>query len=144
MTNIASKTFLSAFTVAAISGIAMMSQAGTASAKSVTSCEGTSRQSVIECCEVLVQRKGMPMWMKQTGRNCSSSVVCTGGGGGGKPTLTHVVAPKPKLCKVERKQHDRDGGNDNPDKGNDRPDKGRDNPSTGNDNPNGDTTKGPF
>ena len=136
MTNIASKTFLSAFTVSAIAGIAMMSQAGTASAKSVTSCEGTSRQSVIECCETLVQRKGMPMWMKQTGRNCSSFVVCTGGGGGGKLALTHVAAPKPKLCKVERKQRDRDGGNDNPNRGNDRPDKGRDNPNG--------VTKGPF
>ncbi len=76
MTNIASKTFLSAFTVAAISGIAMLAQAGTASAKSVTSCEGSSRQSVIECCEVLVQRKGMPLWMKQTGRSCRTSVKC--------------------------------------------------------------------
>ena len=136
MTNIASKTFLSAFTVSAIAGIALMSQAGTASAKSVTSCEGTSRQSVIECCETLVQRKGMPMWMKQTGRNCSSFVVCTGGGGGGKLALTHVAAPKPKLCMVKRADRDRDGGNDRPDKGNDRPDKGRDNPNG--------VTKGPF
>ena len=136
MTNIASKTFLSAFTVSAIAGIAMMSQAGTASAKSVTSCEGTSRQSVIECCETLVQRKGMPMWMKQTGRNCSSFVVCTGGGGGGKLALTHVAAPKPKLCMVKRVDRDRDGGNDNPNRGNDRPDKGRDNPNG--------VTKGPF
>lgn len=136
MTNIASKTFLSAFTVSAIAGIALMSQAGTASAKSVTSCEGTSRQSVIECCETLVQRKGMPMWMKQTGRNCSSFVVCTGGGGGGKLALTHVAAPKPKLCMVKRADRDRDGGNDNPNRGNDRPDKGRDNPNG--------VTKGPF
>ena len=135
MTNIASRTILSALTVSAIAGIAMMSQAGTASAKSVTSCEGGSRRSVIECCETLVQRKGKPLWMKQTGRNCSSAVVCTGGGGG-KPTYTYVAAPKPKLCMVKRVDRDRDGGNDNPNRGNDRPDKGRDNPNG--------VTKGPF
>ena len=136
MTNIASRTILSALTVSAIAGIAMMSQAGTASANSVTSCEGASRRSVIECCETLVQRKGKPLWMKQTGRNCSSAVVCTGGGGGGKLALTHVAAPKPKLCMVKRVDRDRDGGNDNPNRGNDRPDKGRDNPNG--------VTKGPF
>jgi hypothetical protein len=116
MTNIASRAIFSAITVSAIAGFAMLSQSGAASAKSVTHCEGASRQSVIECCETLVQRKGKPLWMKQTGRNCSSSVVCKGGG---KPTFTHVSAPK--LCMIKRVERDRDGGNDRPDRGNDNP-----------------------
>lgn len=122
MTNIASKTIVSALTVSAIAGFAMLAQSGSASAKSVTSCEGTDRRSVIECCETLVQRKGLPMWMKQTGRNCSSATVCRGGGG--KQPLTHAVAKTPR-CWVKYVPRDRDGG------GNKTPDKGRDNPNGG-------------
>lgn len=112
MTTIASKTFLSALAISALAGIAMFAQSSAASAKSVTSCEGTDRRSVIECCETLVQRKGLPMWMKQTGRNCSSSTVCRGGN---KPN-TAVAATTPR-CWVKYVPHDRDGGgNKNPGK----------------------------
>lgn len=133
MTTIASKTFLSALAVSAIAGIAMMAQTGSASARSVTSCEGTDRRSVIECCQTLVKRKGMPMWMKQSGRNCSTSTVCRAGGSGNQPT-THAVAPVNK-CWVKYIPRDRDGGND----GHDNPGKGRDTP---NGNPNGNPTGG--
>ena len=135
MTNITSKTVFSALAISTIAGIAMMAQTGAAAARSVTSCEGTDRRSVIECCEVLVQRKGMPLWMKQTGRNCSSAAKCSGGGN--NPTYGATVAPK--LCKIVRLiPRDRDGGgnggHDNPGNG------GRDTPnggSTGTSNPNG-------
>ena len=131
MTNITSKTLFSALAISTITGIAMMAQTGAASARSVTSCEGTDRRSVIECCEVLVQRKGMPLWMKQTGRNCSSAAKCSGG----KQTWT-TAAVAPKLCKIVRFiPNDREGGgNGNPGKG------GRDNPNggtAGTSNPNG-------
>ena len=139
MTKITSKTLFSALAISTITGIAMMAQTGAASARSVTSCEGTDRRSVIECCEVLVQRKGMPLWMKQTGRNCSSAAKCTSRGGGNNPTYGATVAPpNVKLCKIVRVIRDRDGGGNggrgNPGKG------GRDTPngdSTGTSSPNG-------
>ena len=140
MTNITSKILFSTFAISTIAGIAMLAQTSGAAARSVTSCEGSSRQSVVECCEVLVQRKGMPLWMKQTGRNCSSAAKCVSTGGGRNPTYGATVAPaKPKLCKIVRINTDDregggDGGRDNPGKG------GRDNPNGGNtdtSNPNG-------
>jgi hypothetical protein len=105
MTNIASKSLLSAFAVSAVAGLAMMATAGSAAAKKVQSCEGTDRRSVIECCEHIVARKGLPNWMIQTGRNCSSATVCKGG----KQPLTHAVAPR--LCRVVYvPPNKRDGG----------------------------------
>jgi hypothetical protein len=123
MTNIASSSLLSAFAVSAVAGLAMMATAGPASAKKVQSCEGTDRRSVIECCETIVARKGLPNWMIQTGRNCSSATACKGG----RQTLTHAVAPR--LCQVVYiPPNKRDGGNSD----NHNPPEGR--------NPNGGTT----
>lgn len=65
----------SVFTVTAAA--AMAAQTSVASAKNVLSCDSGDRRSVIECCESIVQRKGLPLWMKQTGRNCSSVVKCS-------------------------------------------------------------------
>jgi hypothetical protein len=130
MTNalamISTRSALSAFAVSAIAGLALMAQTGSASAKSVLSCEAGSMRSVIECCETIVKRKGLPMWMKQSGRNCSSSAVCRGRASGRTP-VTHAVAPA-RICRIaiQYPQDRTNGGN----------------PNTGRGNPNGSPTHG--
>lgn len=81
---------------AAMTGLALFAQTGSASAKNVLSCEGPDRRSVRECCESLVQRKGLPMWMKQTGRNCVTGVTirCVKS----KPTYPTFSAPPVIKC----------------------------------------------
>jgi hypothetical protein len=64
--------------IAAISAISMLASAGTASAKSVLSCEGTNRGAVVECCQEEIRRSGMPFWMQHSGGNCNKAAKCTG------------------------------------------------------------------
>lgn len=68
--NLRSLTVASAFALAA--SLAMFAQASTASAKNVLNCRGDTRAGVLECCNEIVERKGMPVWMIQTGQNCKS------------------------------------------------------------------------
>jgi len=88
--NIAAASAVAAF-------VAVAASSGQASAAiDVRYCEGGSRQSVRECCETLVKRNGLPMWMRQTGRNCvSARIVCRGGNG---PTFG-TAAAAPKICR---------------------------------------------
>lgn len=60
-------------------GLSLFAASGTANARNVLKCDGADRWSVVECCETIVMKKGLPLWMKQTGRNCESSVKCTRG-----------------------------------------------------------------
>jgi hypothetical protein len=60
----------SSFTLMAILGSLALVGAQPAAARNILSCEGPSRQSVVECCERQVLRHGLPMWMLQTGSNC--------------------------------------------------------------------------
>lgn len=77
-TTLTIRSILSASAISALGAIALLAQTGNASAaKNVLSCDGTSRRSVIECCETLVRKNGLPMWMKREGKNCrSQSLVC--------------------------------------------------------------------
>jgi len=73
------RTVAAASAFAAISAMAFMAQTGTASAKSIASCEGNSRTSVLSCCTNMVQHKGLPFWMKQGDSRCEDVVKCKGG-----------------------------------------------------------------
>ncbi len=108
------RTFAITSAFATLSGLAMFAQSGAASAKSVLSCTGADRQSVIECCENKVSRKGMPMWMRESGLNCSSATMCGGGKKAGKQSLTAAVAvKKPRLCAIRYTWND-DSTDNNP------------------------------
>ena len=89
-------------TIAVLSGFAaaaLLAQSHEASAKNVTSCKGNSRQSVIDCCETLVKKRGyLPYWMKHAGKNCSSAAVCVPGG---KPQPATFAAPAKKKCYIK-------------------------------------------
>lgn len=63
-------------TLGAIAAVMMFAQAGQASAKSVQSCDGSNRQSVVHCCEDYVNQHGMPFWMRQSGGSCTKVVAC--------------------------------------------------------------------
>jgi hypothetical protein len=105
------RTIAAASAFAAISAMAVVAQTGTASAKNVLSCDGTSRRSVIECCETLVQKKGLPYWMVREGRNCqTATVVCRYG-----TFSTAVAGGGQKYCKmvlvdIEREDKTKHGG----------------------------------
>ena len=76
MTRTSRNTFIAFASAAIVTGLSMFTVAGSANARNTLSCEGTSRQSVVECCETIVRESGTPLWMKQTGRNCSTSTKC--------------------------------------------------------------------
>ena len=76
MTRTSRNTFIALASAAIVTSIGMFAAAGPANAKNTLSCEGTSRQSVVECCETIVRENGTPLWMKQTGRNCTTSTRC--------------------------------------------------------------------
>lgn len=106
------KTFAITSAFATLTGLAMFAQSGAASAKGVLSCTGSDRQSVVECCENKVSRKGMPMWMRESGLNCSSATMCGGGKKAGQQSLTAAVAVvKPRLCSIRYTWND--NGTDN-------------------------------
>ena len=107
------KTLAITSAFATLSGLAMFAQSGAASAKSVLSCTGADRQSVIDCCENKVSRKGMPMWMRESGLNCSSATMCGGGKKkSGQQSFTAAVAVvKPRLCSIRYTWNDNGGDN---------------------------------
>ena len=76
MTRTSRNTFIALASATIVTGLGMFAVAGPANAKNTLSCDGTSRQSVVECCETIVRENGTPLWMKQTGRNCSTSTKC--------------------------------------------------------------------
>lgn len=120
MTRNSSKTLIAIASVLTVAGFAVIAQSGAASAKNVLSCKGAGRQSLIECCETAVLKHGLPMWMRQTGRNCQQVAVrCVGGSD--DSALTHVVK---KRCFFVAENQD----NDNKRK---RDHKSRDNGQTG-------------
>ena len=114
--NLRNISAVSALAVTAFVAIAASSGQASA-AKTVSFCQGAGRQSVRECCETMVKRNGLPMWMRQTGRNCTSArIVCRGGGNG--PTFG-IAAAAPRICKYVVIRL-REGGGNQP-KGNNSP-----------------------
>jgi len=91
--HIRSLVITSAFAAASL---ALFAHSGQAKAMNVLKCEGASRQSVVECCETIVMRKGMPLWMKQTGRNCRAAARCVVSG---NPQSTSIAAVA-KRCRI--------------------------------------------
>lgn len=82
---------LPASALAAIATLALMPQSSPASAREILSCKGSSRQSVVECCQREVLKKGQPIWMREAGGSCHSMVVkCKGG--------TFTAASAPNYC----------------------------------------------
>ncbi len=73
MTRNSTKSLFVLASMLTVTGFAIAAQSGTASARSILNCEGGGRQSLTECCEVEVLKKGLPLWMRQTGRNCSTA-----------------------------------------------------------------------
>lgn len=70
------RSLAAASTFAAVATFAIIAQSGTASAaRNPMSCDGTSRSSVIECCETLVKSNGLPFAMKRAGKNCRSTMI---------------------------------------------------------------------
>lgn len=94
-THFTIRSILSATAISAAGALALFAPTGTASAaNNVLSCDGTSRTSVIECCETLVRTNGSPMWLKREGKNCrTATIVCTT-----KTYGTTAVAAR-KVCK---------------------------------------------
>lgn len=102
--HIRSLVITSAFATASL---ALFAYSGPAKAMNVLKCEGASRQSVVECCETIVMRKGMPLWMKQTGRNCMASARCVASG---DPQSTSIAAVAKRHCRIYAFNEDEGNG----------------------------------
>jgi hypothetical protein len=105
MTRKSTKCLIAVASVLTVTGFAMVAQSGAANAKNVLSCDGGGRQSIVECCETIVLKKGLPMWMRQTGRNCATiGVICAGG----NHDTSFAAAAVKRRCWVALAQTDRD------------------------------------
>ena len=72
---ITSRTFTAAaFGAAALFSI--MSFGSGAQASSVLSCYGATANQAVACCDRMVEKNGMPMWMVQSGASCHTAVKC--------------------------------------------------------------------
>lgn len=117
--NLRSLTVASAFALTA--SLAMFAQTGAASAKNVLNCRGDTRADVLECCNEIVERKGKPVWMIQTGQNCKS--IARGARCVSKQGSTITAAVVVTKCKIVFFAEDDSGGKLTPTK--DKRPKGR-------------------
>lgn len=71
--------------------------AGPASAgtNEVTSCRGTTKTQVQNCCDTVVRQHGKPQWMRLSGKNCATAVVCKSG------STIGVAAVAAKVCTIK-------------------------------------------
>lgn len=95
--NPALRNLAAAATMTMAASLAMLFNTGAASAKNVLKCDGSDRFSVVECCETIVMKKGLPLWMKQTGRNCESIVKCSARANGGSDNKRRCWAYNPSI-----------------------------------------------
>lgn len=102
------RTITGASAIAAISAIAMFSSTGSASAaKNTLACDGGSRVAVVECCQQIVKKTGLPIWMKRAGKDCQSQrIQC-------RPS----TAIGGKYCRYVYLRFDDNGGGPNPHNG---------------------------
>jgi hypothetical protein len=103
-----------AFVAAATFSLISLSSSAQASSD-VMSCSGSSRVSVIDCCQKLV-RIHRPLWMLDSGSSCHAAAVCTSSGGGGSTYGFAAVGAKPKkvLCYIRPKHDDRESHDNQP------------------------------
>lgn len=94
-------------TAAAIGAAALftMMSTGSAQASSLLRCHGATVSKAASCCEHVIEKKGMPFWMMQSGTSCREAVVCHGGG------LT-IGAKSEKRCYIRVVNIDQRGGNE--------------------------------
>jgi hypothetical protein len=101
------RNFAITSTLGAIAAVMMLAQSGQASAKSVLSCDGSNRSSVVQCCEDNVNQHGMPFWMRQSGGSCTKAVKCVG-------RYSTAAAGYAKKCRFVAIMIENDGGPNNP------------------------------
>lgn len=101
-------TFLKRLALAgalSVIGLAAYS-AGPASAgtNEVTSCRGTTKTQVQNCCDTIVRQHGKPQWMRLSGKNCATAVVCKSG------STVGVAAVAAKVCTIKPVYNGKDNG----------------------------------
>ena len=71
---------IAALIVAVTGSLALAGHTSTANAKNVLSCDANGRSSLIDCCEMAVLKHGLPIWMRQARRSCTTAQIrCIGG-----------------------------------------------------------------
>ena len=68
----------------------------------VTSCRGTTKAQVQNCCDTVVRKHGKPQWMRLSGKNCASAVSCKGG------STIGVAAVASKVCTIQPSYNGKD------------------------------------
>lgn len=102
--------------MSAIGFVAYSAGPASAGTNEVTSCRGTTKAQVINCCDTVVNKHGKPQWMRLSGKNCAETVVCKSG------STIGVAAVAAKVCTIkpiyngkdskDRKDKDKDKSRD--------------------------------
>jgi hypothetical protein len=106
------KLIAAAFVAASAATFFSMGSAEAGPAK-LKHCLTNYRSATVHCCEAIVGQN-LPFWMRETGRNCATSVTCSGKKPGGSVyAAAYVAAPKRKktYCYIDFNPNYNQGGN---------------------------------
>lgn len=86
-----------------VAGMAVLSSQSNASVTSdLQHCMSNNRSKTITCCNATIKGQ-VPFWLRDSGRNCASAVVCSGAGAKKPTAATLSAVPKKKivLCTIQ-------------------------------------------
>jgi hypothetical protein len=131
--NLNMKLIAAAFLAASAVAMFSMGSAKASMTAELQNCKTNSRSNTVHCCQNIVGQN-LPYWMRESGRNCATSVSCVGTKkiADSIPGVAAIASPKKKktYCYIAIMQTPKDGGNNQPP------------PPTTNKNPNNNPTGG--
>jgi hypothetical protein len=111
------KLIAAAFVAASAASILSMGSAQASMTAELQNCKTNSRSNTVHCCQAIVGQN-LPYWMRETGRNCATSVSCVGTKktSDGIPGIAAFAASKKKktYCFIDMQQTQNNGGNNPP------------------------------
>jgi hypothetical protein len=95
--NMKIKLMTAAFVVASAVTLLSMGSADAGMSSQLKHCKTNNRSNTISCCEAIVGQN-LPNWMRESGRNCTTSATCIGTKKTSAPitAVAYVSPPKKK------------------------------------------------
>jgi hypothetical protein len=109
--NLNIKLIAAAFVAASAATLFSMGSANASMSAELQNCKTNSRSQTTHCCQAIV-KQNLPIWMRETGRNCATSVVCVGKRKGGSALALANFTPPKNSCYIAFELDYTDGGSD--------------------------------
>jgi hypothetical protein len=89
--NLNIKLIAAAFVAASAATLFSMGSANASMSAELQNCKTNSRSHTTHCCQAIVGQN-LPIWMRESGRNCASSVSCVGMKGYGDSSRVAAIS----------------------------------------------------